>query len=442
MDGNMTRWAFCQRMDFPADGDGNRILFERGEGSYLFDSAGTRYIDFCNGFGAVTLGYNDPDVEAVIRRSLLSRSNSLQVPTKHLVELSEVLLEDFPRYDTIALLPGGTSALRTAAVMVRRLTRRQLIVSAGYHGWDPMWAMGTEPFVPNDEGVIDFFFILEKLSEILEQRHREIAALFLSPDHSYFSTDYYRRLGAMCAHYGILTVVDDVKCGYRYRIGPSLDDDLLRADIIVVAKGIGNGSRIAAIVGRSKMLEHIQDVCFTSFYDVLPAIVATCTLRKVKAHDVPAAIRRVGDRFIAGAREHIAAAGLPIIITGNGNLFQFVPGTPSLGEAFYHAAAQHRMLFFRNDNQCPSFAFTDAVCMEALERFEGVLDDLKSLSLADLGAGVRADQILATAANQCDGCMEAATLDSKLAWVREQFEAATARRSATTPGHAPGRKEG
>ncbi len=429
----MNRWVFKQRMDFLAAADGDRILFERGEGACLFDTGGARYIDLCNGFGAVTLGYNDPDIEAAVRGSLLNRSYSLQAPTRHVAELGEVLLEDFPRYDAVALFPGGTPALRAVAVMARRATGRRLILSAGYHGWDPMWAMGREPFAPNDEGVIDFFFIMEKLDEILEQRHREVAALVVSPDHSYFSADYYRRLGALCARYGILTVIDDVKCGYRYCVGSSLDDDLIRADLTVVAKGIANGARIAAILGRSEVLDHVGDACFTSFYDVYPALVATCTLRKVKAQDVPATIRRVGNLFIAGARERIAAASLPIVITGNGNLFQFAFETPALSEAFYRAAARHRLSLFRNDNQCPSFAFTEAICAEALERLEEVLGDLEARSLADTGAAVPPDQIFVAAAQQCDGCMEDADLERKLSWVREQCA-----RAAAAPGGGEG----
>lgn len=432
----MSRWAFAQRMEFSTDADGNRILFERGEGAYLFDSGGARHIDLCNGFGAVTLGYNDPDVEAAVHASLRDRSYSLQVPTRHVAALADVVLEDFPRYDAVALFPGGTPALRAAAVMARRATGRRLIVSAGYHGWDPMWAPGAEPFEPNEEGVIDSFFILEKLSEILEQRHREVAAFVVSPDHSYFSADYYRRLGALCARYGILTVVDDVKCGYRYRVGPSLDDDMIRADATVVAKGIANGSRIAAILGPSELLQHVGDTLFTSFYDVHPALVATCTLRKVKARDVPAAIRRVGDRFIAGARERIAAADLPIVITGNGNLFQFVFATPALSEAFYRAAVRHGLSFFRNDNQCPSFAFTDAVCAEALGSLERVLGDLQALSLAEPRSAVPSERVFVTAVNQCEGCLEDATLERKLSWVREQFAQAEAARRVAPAGTA------
>lgn len=415
----MDRWFYTQAMNQLLDADGNRILIERGEGAFLYDHTGKSYIDFWNGFGAVTLGYGDEDLCAAVNALMSDGSYGVQLPSRHLGELGELLLGDFPGMDAAALFTGGTPALRAAAVMARRRTGKPLLLSAGYHGWDPMWGLAAEPFTPNQDQVIDFFFVLEELRTILSRCGTDIGALLLSPDRSYFSEAYYRELADLCAEHGLLVLIDDVKCGYRYRVGSSLPREVIAADAHIVSKGIANGARVAAMVGRQELMDEAADLCFTSFHDTHTAASAVATLTKLRRCEVPARIRVIGDRFIEGACERIQAAEVPMVITGNGNLFQFVCG--DVEDAFYRLATQHGLALFPEDNQCPSFALTELICDDALNRFEHVVQDLARTVPASLGAEVPSRRVMEAAFNQCDGCLQDASLQDKRAFLADVF---------------------
>ncbi|MCX7747692.1 MAG: aminotransferase class III-fold pyridoxal phosphate-dependent enzyme [Clostridia bacterium] len=416
-------WMYPQEMYYIEDKSGERIIFSGGEGAYLYDANGKNYIDFWNGFGSILLGYNDPDVVNAIKEIIDSKAFSLQAPTNYLNLLGDKILEDYPGKDSLAIYPGGTPAVRAAVQTAVNASKGDIILSAGYHGWDPMWEMSKAPFEPNGYGVIDFYFIPEKLEALAEKYRNRIAAVVISPDLSYFSEAYYKNIWKICKDHGLTTILDDVKCGYRYSIGPSLSPEVFPADMYIISKCIANGARISCVIGAKDMMEHIKYYCFTSFYDVFAAASAVCTLNKIKEKNVIREIRKVGDYFIKEAMKKMEEVKLPITIRGNGNLFQIVFEEEELSEAFYKESVENGLIFFKEDNQCISYAFTEEVCQEALNRLQKVLDVLSKRFPASLGKSVSKEQIFKTAYNQIDGCIEDMSYEDKIKFVKDLYSA-------------------
>jgi|LSQX01.1.fsa_nt_gb neamine transaminase/2'-deamino-2'-hydroxyneamine transaminase/neomycin C transaminase len=418
----MKEWRYSQNMYFIEDSDKKRVFFNKGEGAYLYDDRGKSYIDFWNGFGSVILGYNDPDVISSLNEMFTEKTYSIQAPTKYLLELSELLLEDYKGKDSVAMFPGGSDATKAAALTAQMYTGKDIIISAGYHGWDPMWSMGNKPFEPNKYGVIDFFFIMEKFEELIKEYSGRIAAVIISPDRSYFKDEYYKNIYAICKRNGLLTIVDDVKCGYRYNIGSSLSFDTFQADMYLVSKGIANGARISCVIGNALIMKHISDFCFTSFYDVLCLVSSISTLKKSKKLHIHQRIREVGDHFINEAGSMIKSVGLPIDIYGNGNLFQFVLGDENFSNAFYTECVEQGLILYEGDNQCISYAFNDEVLRDALRRFGNVLETLRKKCSGQIGKHNLKEHIYTAAYNQTDGCMEDMTLEEKLEFVKSLYK--------------------
>ncbi len=410
----MNEYSNPQNMYAPTCGEGKAINFHMADGAYLYDENHEKYIDLWNGFGSVILGYNDKDIIKNVTRMINHRMLSMQAPNDYIKELKSLLLEDFPSKSHVGLFTTGTSAVRAATLTAIEYTCKDIILSAGYHGWDPMWQKGKGLFETNKYQVIDFYYIIEEFEKMVFLYKDKIAAVVISPDISYLSDNFYERLFHLCEEYKLLVIVDDVKCGYRYGVGTSLNPHKYKADLYVVSKGIANGARISCVIGNENIMRCMSEFCYTSFYDLYPVISAITTLKKIKTDKVPETIRAKGNIFIEKLNNKILEFGLPIAITGNGNLFQFVLGTHGLNEAFYIECVKERICMYKDDNQCPSYAFNDVVLQEALERFHRVFEKLAVQFPYVIGEKIPKERYYLAAYNQTDGCAENMSYKEKI----------------------------
>jgi glutamate-1-semialdehyde aminotransferase len=117
---------------------------ERGQGAYLWDHSGKKYLDFVCGLGANILGYGNDVVNQAIS-SQLRHGASHSLPTHHEVEFAEGLKALFPFCDAFKFLKTGTEACMAAVKIARAKTGRKWIVSEGYHGWSDDFVSMTEP---------------------------------------------------------------------------------------------------------------------------------------------------------------------------------------------------------------------------------------------------------------------------------------------------------
>src|SRR4029079_10560342 len=114
---------------------GDPFFTERGEGAYLFDTDGRRYIDYVQSWGASILGHANPAVVEAVQRAAAS-GTSYGTPTRGEVELAETVCERVPSLEKLRLVSSGTEAAMTAVRLARGATGRSKIVKfAGcYHG--------------------------------------------------------------------------------------------------------------------------------------------------------------------------------------------------------------------------------------------------------------------------------------------------------------------
>lgn len=415
-------WNYSQDMECIRCADNTPLLFSSGNGAFLFDANNNNYIDFCNGFGSVLLGYNDTDVNNAIKELVCSKKTSLNAPTDYFIKLQNILLQDFIGKDSLALFNNGTSALRAAALITQGFTGKKIIMSSGYHGWDPMWHKAKVPFVPNDYGVIDFFFVLEKLEELIHTHKGLIASVIISPDIAYFSENYYSQLFDICHKNNIMIVLDEVKTGYRYNIASCLDMRKYGADMYVVSKGLANGSKISCIISNKDILSFSQEFCFTSYFEPLSVAIAVTTLSKLKRQNVQSCIANVGNNFIDKLNLHLSKLDLPIKIYGNGNLFQFIFADDKASDIFYSESINNGLRFFNEDNQCLSFAFDENVCDEALKRTKQVIQTLYEKYPEYTNMQISNERIALTAYNQVDGIIENLPIEQKYDLINKLYE--------------------
>lgn len=353
-----------------------RIIFQRAFGAYLEDSDGNLYIDFSNGLGSVILGHNDPDVNKQLIEILEKSRDVVVGPSPLHADVAEHIVGDIGKKGKTAFFSSGTAAVKAAAALIQQYTSKPIILSAGYHGWDSLWTPGPGLLSPNASGAADFFFCLDYLATLVEQHRGNIAGIVISPDYLYLDESWYRRFFDICRRERLLVVADEVKQGYRYGPGSSLQTVGCTADLYVFGKGLANGHPIACVAGNPEILYHAREMVNTGFHARLPFAACKATLQKMVRLDVQAKIRRQGDKFLYQAKTYIRETRLPIEIVGSGHLFVFVIGDPQLEQAFYQQCLENGLVFFAGDNQTPSFALTDEVISAAVKKISAALDEL------------------------------------------------------------------
>src|SRR5690606_35206173 len=114
---------------------GEPLFIERGEGAYIFDIDGARYIDYIGSWGPMILGHCHPAVVEATEQAL-RRGASFGAPTLAENELAEMIIEAVPSIEKVRLVSSGTEATMSAIRLARGFTRRDVIVkfAGNYHG--------------------------------------------------------------------------------------------------------------------------------------------------------------------------------------------------------------------------------------------------------------------------------------------------------------------
>lgn len=360
----------------------------RAEGAYVYDADERSYLDLSNAFGSVMLGHNDPAVVSAVLatvRSGVPAGASLDV--QH--QLAERITADLGGDQKVAFFKTGTAATRAAASAARRATGRRLIVSCGYHGFDPMWEF-TPPGKPNEEGVLHAFHLTELLDQALAEHADELAAVIIAPDYIHVSPEYIADLFARCKRAGVVTIADEVKHGYRLRRGASINGAGAQADVYTYAKGISNGWPISCVAGDERVMEPLAEFVSTLTFETPSFAAAVATLDRLVELDVQAGLQVNGGRFVAGATEMLQATQLPIEMAGTGAAFQFVC-TSDVEEILLEHALAEQLILEPSDQQYPSASFRGEVVDDALDRLDRALTamvaarpDLVGRKLTDL----------------------------------------------------------
>src|SRR5207248_199443 len=115
--------------------EGDPMFAGRGEGAYLIDADGNRYIDYIQGFGAVILGHADPRVTEAVEGAA-RRGGAFGLSTEAEVQLASLVVERVPTIERVRFVTSGTEASMTAARIARAATDRDVIVKfeGCYHG--------------------------------------------------------------------------------------------------------------------------------------------------------------------------------------------------------------------------------------------------------------------------------------------------------------------
>jgi ornithine--oxo-acid transaminase len=250
------------------------VGFVRGEGPYLYDRAGQRYLDLLSGWGVFGVGRNHPDVARRLSEVLCAQLPGLvQMDTPVLASLlAEALLRRAPFLQKVHFVNSGSEAVEAAIKLARRATGRAGIVYCehAFHGLslgalslngEAIFRDGFGPLLPGCESVP--FNDLAALERALSSR--QAAAFIVEPIQGHTvavaADDYLAGASALCKKYGSLLIVDEVQTGLG-RTGRFLAVEHWRVepDIVLISKTLSGGFvPIAAVLARKGLFDKVFD---------------------------------------------------------------------------------------------------------------------------------------------------------------------------------------
>ena len=336
---------------------GHPLFMQRGEGAYLYDVDGHRYIDYCTSHGASLLGHGPPAVRAAVQEAL-DMGVLLACETEIQVEVAERLLALFPGMDMVRYACSGTETTWHALRVARAYTGRYGVIKfeGHYHGvndtvgfshWPDLSLAGPadQPRpVPDSAGIppesaelitILPFNDVEALERTLRERWGTIAALIMEPV-NYDSggivptPEFLRAVRDLTRELGIVLIFDEVLSGFRVRAGPALGDDVI-PDMTVLGKAVGGGMPVSAFLGKREIMETCSPAgpaLHSGTYNAPPLLVIAirALLDEVTRPGFYAHLDALGERLYGGMREILARHGIPAWVQGVGARFGLLFG--------------------------------------------------------------------------------------------------------------------
>jgi glutamate-1-semialdehyde 2,1-aminomutase len=280
------------------------IFIERGEGPYIWDVDGSRYVDWVSSWGPLILGHADPLVVEAVRQAA-GRGTSYGAPTDSEVELAVEVVNRFESVEMVRMTSSGTEATMSALRLARAATGRSKIIkfAGAYHGHvDGLLAEGGSGLatagVPASPGVTeaqasDTVIVPWNDEEAVAEAISRIqpAAVIAEPVPANMGVvppdpGFLEHLRDATAEAGALLILDEVISGFRVAHGGAQELLGVDADLTVMGKVVGGGLPAAAYGGSRELMERIApagDVYQAGTLSGNPLAVAAglATLRKL-----------------------------------------------------------------------------------------------------------------------------------------------------------------
>jgi glutamate-1-semialdehyde 2,1-aminomutase len=321
---------------------------ERGEGAYLWDADGNRYIDYFGSWGPMILGHAFPPAVAAIQAAA-ARSASFGASTAAEAELASLVVAAYPSIEMLRFVSSGTEATMSAIRVARAFTGRKYILKfeGCYHGHaDGLLVKagsGVATFgIPGSAGVpeeIAHFTLALPYNDVsaveaaFAARPNEIACILLEPVVGNMgcvlpAPGYLEALRSLTAKYGALLIFDEVMTGFRVAYGGAEERFGITPDMTTLGKIVGGGLPCGVFGGCAEIMRMLAPLgpvyqAGTLSGNPLAMAAGLATVGYLREHksEVYARLEAMSAAVADGVAAEAARAGVPLVTNRVGAMF-------------------------------------------------------------------------------------------------------------------------
>jgi len=332
---------------------GTPRFIARGQGAYIYDAEGQRYVDYIGSWGPMILGHGHPAVLEAVQQAAVE-GFSFGAPTEREIELAEEILKLVPSMDQVRLVSSGTEATMSAIRLARGATGRPKFIKfeGCYHGhtdallvkagsglatFGHPTSAGVTPGAAADTVVLEYNNV-EQLEAAFAQHGAELACVIVEPiagnmNFVRASLPFMAAMRRLCTQHGALLVLDEVMTGFRVGLG-SAQAHYARLlpgfapDISVFGKVIGGGMPLAAFGARRDVMQHLAPLggvyqAGTLSGNPVATACGLATLREIQKPGFFDALSARTRTLVDGLKAVAAENGVPFSADCEGGMFGF-----------------------------------------------------------------------------------------------------------------------
>ncbi len=327
---------------------GTPPFIDRGEGAYLIDIDGNKYLDFVQSWGPLIFGHCNEEIEKVVIETV-KKGLSFGAPSVLETQLASEIVEMYDHIDKVRFVSSGTEATMSAIRLARGVTGRNDIIKfvGNYHGHSDsllvqagsgLATFGTpsSPGVPSDltkHTIVCEYNNLEDLRKCFEQSD-DIACIIMEPIAGNMglvpaSAEFLKECRELCDKNGALLILDEVMTGFRASLTGAHGLIDVKGDIITFGKVIGAGMPVGAFAASKEIMGHLSPdgaVYQAGTLSGNPVAMAAglTSLRKLKANpEIYEELNKKAVSLTSGLKKVAEDNGIALQVDTRGSMFGF-----------------------------------------------------------------------------------------------------------------------
>ena len=325
---------------------GQPLFIDCGEGPYLYDVDGNRYIDYVLSWGPLITGHAHPKVVEAIQKTAV-KGTSFGAPSPLELDLAKRIIEFMPNIEMIRFVNSGTEATMSALRLARAFTKRDKIIKFNgcYHGHADLLlvqagsgvatlGLPDSPGVPADtvkDTLVAAFNDIDSVQALFETYPEQIAAIIVEPVAGNMGVlpplpGFLQGLRVITEREGALLIFDEVMTGFRVHPGGAQALYSIEPDLTTLGKVIGGGLPVGAYGGKREVMQMVAPAgpmyqAGTLAGNPLAMSAGIAALDLIHDQKVWDEMERCGRQLEAGVESAAKKAGVPIQQTRVGTMF-------------------------------------------------------------------------------------------------------------------------
>ncbi len=309
----------------------------KGEGPYIFNKNGDKYIDMWMGYGALLFGHADPDIIQTINNNI-KNGWFFSYQTYFEKELSNIIHDIIPSAEKVRFATTGSDVVAYSIRASKSYTDRQKVLSiiGGYHGVHE--GMIPSASIPDNQNLDlipfnDIVAVKEKL------KNKEYACFLLEPILANSGCtppreNYLKEIRKICDNTGTVLIFDEIVMGFRVNIHGAQGLYNVTPDLSLFSKAIAGGLPLSVVCGRKEIMESFiptGNVFFAGTFNANPLSlnVSKTVIKKLKNGNFYTKTQKLGDDLRDYIREQINRLQIPACVQGIASMLTVAFGCKS-----------------------------------------------------------------------------------------------------------------